>query len=501
MRQLRYSNVTKHDSLDIAIFLNGLPIFTAELKNNLTGQTAAGNAIQQYKEDRSPKEPLFAFGRCLAHFAVDPNEVYVTTRLESEKTFFLPFNKGRNGGKGNPVAYKGFATAYLWEELWARDSVLNIIHDFMQMVEVEDDKGKKTGDRRLLFPRYHQLDSVRRLLADAQEHGPGQRYLIQHSAGSGKSNSIAWLAHQLSTLFRFEEQEERRVFDTIIVITDRRVLDKQLQRTVRQTQLTEGVVQNIDKNSEQLRTALAKGKNIIVTTLQKFPHVAKDMADLTSKRFAVIIDEAHSSQSGSGTDGLKRVLAVGTLEEAEHEEDAEQGEDMEDVIVREVKTRGRLPNVSYFAFTATPKQKTLELFGVPTPIGGYEPFSLYTMRQAIEEGFILDVLQNYVTLKAYWSLLKRAETDPHYDSHKASAVLRNFVELNEHTIDKKIAIIVDHFVNQSASRIHGKAKAMIVTRSTPACCPLQTAHRQLLASTGPCLQSTRCLLWHRQGQR
>jgi type I restriction enzyme, R subunit len=459
-RQLKFSEKTEQ-SLDVVLFLNGLPIFTAELKNPLTGQTVQ-NAISQYRKDRDPREPFFVFGRCFAHFAVDPDLVYMTTHLQGAKTRFLPYNKGRNGGAGNPPSARSFATAYLWEQTWGKDSVLDLIQNFIQVVEEEDDKGKKTGKWSLVFPRYHQLDSVRRLVADCKKNGPGQHYLVQHSAGSGKSNSIAWLAHQLSSL---HDAQEQRVFDSIIIITDRRILDRQLQRTVRAFEQTLGLVENIDTTSRQLKQALEDGKTIIVTTLQKFPVIAKDMGEMPGKRFAVIIDEAHSSQSGETTKGWKSVLSVKSLENEEGEE--EEAEDLEDKINEEARKRGRLPNVSIFAFTATPKPKTMELFGVKRDDGKFEPFSLYTMRQAIEENFILDVLQNYTTYRAYWALLKKIKDDPRYERKKAYALLRSFVEHHEATVRKKVAIMVDHFINLSMNRIGGKAKAMIVCRSRP----------------------------------
>jgi len=459
VRQLRYSE-RNNNSLDLVIFLNGLPIFTAELKNPFTGQNVQ-NAVQQYRFDRDPREPLFAFGRCLAHFAVDPELVFMTSHLEGSKTRFLPFNQGRNGGAGNPPSWKGFATAYLWEQIWARGSVLNLLQHFIQEVEELDDNARKMGKKILIFPRYHQLDAVRRLVVDAHAKGPGHRYLIQHSAGSGKSNSISWLAHQLSVL---HDAQDRRVFDSIIVITDRRVLDKQLQQAVQQFEQTLGVVENIDKTSRQLKQALEDGKTIIVTTLQKFPMIVEQVGSLPGKRFAVIIDEAHSSQSGESTKSLKVILTVGSLDDANIEENGE-GEDLEDHIAEEMKKRGRLPNVSYFAFTATPKPKTLELFGTQRKDGRYEAFSLYTMRQAIEERFILDVLENYTTYKTYWSLLKKIETDPHYDRTKAALLLKSFVDRHEQTIAKKVAIMVEHFAGQVAPLIDGRAKAMIVTRS------------------------------------
>ncbi len=339
--------------------------------------------------------------------------------------------------------------------------MLNLLQHFIQEIEEQDDKGRKTGKRSLIFPRYHQLDAVRRLVADAQEQGPGQRYLIEHSAGSGKSNSISWLAHQLSVL---HDGLDRRVFDSIIVITDRRVLDKQLQQTVQQFEQTLGVVENIDKTSGQLKDALEGGKTIIVTTLQKFPVIVDQIESLKGSRFAVIIDEAHSSQSGESTKSLKTVLTIGSLDDTDIEE-SEEGEDLEDRIADVMRKRGRLPNVSYFAFTATPKPKTLELFGTRRSDGRYEAFSLYTMRQAIDEHFILDVLRNYTTYKTYWSLLKKIETDPHYDRTKATLLLKSFVDRHEQTIAKKVAIMVEHFAGQVAHQIDGKAKAMIVTRS------------------------------------
>jgi type I restriction enzyme R subunit len=466
VRQLHYSEKDKEKSLDLALFLNGIPIFIAELKNPLTGQTVE-DAIKQYKTGRDPREPFFAYGRCLAHFAVDPDLVYVTTHLAGPMTRFLPFNQGKFGGAGNPPVpptQKGYATGYLWERIWARDSVLDLVRQFIHEVEDEDERGRKTGQRFLIFPRYQQLDTVRSLVGHARQHGTGQRYLIQHSAGSGKSFTIAWLAHQLSTL---HDMADRRVFDSIVVVTDRRVLDRQLQQTMRQFEQTLGVVENIDTTSRQLKEALESGKTIIVTTLQKFPVIAKDISELPGKRFAVIVDEAHSSQSGESTKSLKSVLASTSLEEAEQEEAGAETpeEELENAILAEMENRGRLPNLSMFAFTATPKPKTLELFGTKRADGKFESFHLYSMRQAIEEGFILDVLQNYTTYKAYWRLLKTIEDDPRYDKNKAAYLLRSFVELHPHAINEKVRIMVEHFAAQVQNRIAGKAKAMIVTRS------------------------------------
>jgi type I restriction enzyme R subunit len=465
VRQVRFS--TKNENcLDLVLFLNGIPIFTGELKNPLNAQDVE-DAIRQYKTDRDPREPLLANGRCLAHFAVDPDLVYVTTKLAGQKTRFLPFNQGKFGGAGNPpvsLTRAGYATSYLWEETWTRDSVLDLVRQFIQEVEEEDETGRKTGRRFLIFPRYQQLDCVRRLIADARMRGACERYLIQHSAGSGKSFTIAWLAHQLATL---HDVQDRRVFDSIVVVTDRRVLDRQLQATMRQFEQTLGVVENIDTTSRQLKDALESGKTIIVTTLQKFPVIAKEIGELPGKRFALIVDEAHSSQSGESTKSLKEVLAAGSLEEAESEEgDAETPEEeLERTIVAEMERRGPLPNLSTFAFTATPKSKTLELFGTKHADGSFAPFHLYSMRQAIEEGFILDVLANYTTYEAYWRLLKKIEDDPRYDKKKAEYLLKSFVELHPHAIGEKVKICVEHFAAKVQGEIAGKAKAMIVTRS------------------------------------
>jgi type I restriction enzyme R subunit len=482
VRQLRYSS--KNDkSLDLAVFLNGIPIFTAELKNPLNSQDVE-DAIRQYRTDRDPREPLLAYGRCLAHFAVDPDLVYVTTKLAGQNTWFLPFNQGKFGGAGNPPVpptRAGYATAYLWEQTWARDSVLDLIRQFIHEVEEEDEKGRKTGKRSLIFPRYQQLDCVRRLVGDARSSGTGQRYLIQHSAGSGKSFTIAWLAHQLATL---HDASDRRVFDSIVVITDRRVLDRQLQTTMRQFEQTLGVVENIDTTSRQLREALEAGKTIIVTTLQKFPAMLEQIRRMEEEarkeakappeslqvyggRFALIVDEAHSSQSGESTKSLKAVLASGSLEDAEAQEAGAETpeEELESAVLAEIESRGPLPNLSTFAFTATPKPKTLELFGTRRPDGKFAPFHLYSMRQAIEERFILDVLANYTTHKAYWRLLKTVQDDPRYDKKKAEYLLKSFVELHPHAIGEKVRIMVEHFAAKVQGEITGRAKAMIVTRS------------------------------------
>jgi type I restriction enzyme R subunit len=463
IRQLYYSEKTPHKSLDLTLFLNGLPIFTAELKNPLSGQTVEA-AIKQYRTTRNPHEPLFKFGVCLSHFAVDPTLVYMTTELKGTDTYFLPFNQGYDGGAGNPVKNSdesGYPSEYLWQNIWEKDSILDLIQNFITLVEAEGEKGNKTGSKKLIFPRYHQLDTVRSLLADAQIHGTGKRYLIQHSAGSGKSNSIAWLAHGFSNL---HDANNNRVFDSVIVISDRRVIDRQLQNNLRQFQQTTGVVENIDRTGKQLKDALESGKTIIVTTLQKFSVIVDQIQALSGQKFAVIIDEAHSSQSGESRQKLSKVLSATTLEAAEKEDNSPEN-DTEDTITEAAKKRGFIKNLSYFAFTATPKKQTLELFGSQQPDGSFAPFSLYSMRQAIEERFILDVLANYTTYKSYFKILKTIETDPRYDRQKAAALLRNFVELHEHTIKQKIEIIVQHFQDHIATTLDGKAKAMIVTRS------------------------------------
>lgn len=449
VRQLRYKPGANL-SLDLALFLNGLPVFTAELKNNFSGQNAQ-HAMRQYRADRDPKAPLFKFGRCPAHFAVDPDLVYVTTHLRGEATFFLPFNKGKYGGAGNPPAHDNFATGYLWEEVWATDSLLNLLEQFIYITD-------KDGKKEMIFPRYHQLDAVRRLIADAREKGAGQHYLIQHSAGSGKSYSIAWLAHQLANL---HSARDEKVFDTVVVITDRRVLDRQLQAAIRQFEQTRGLVENIDRTSRQLQQALEDGKQIIVTTLQKFPYVVDEIGKLPGSKFAVIVDEAHSSQSGEGVKSLKATLS----DAAGDEEDGPDPPTWEDEIVESMRARKQQTNISMFAFTATPKNKTLELFGEHCPDGSFEAFSLYSMRQAIEERFILDVLENYTTYKSYWRLLKKIDEDPEYPSSKAKRLLTKYVDAHPESISKKVEIIVEHFREHVMPQIRNKAKAMIVTRS------------------------------------
>lgn len=458
-RQVKFSEADEK-SLDMGIFLNGLPIFTIELKNQISGQNIS-HAIKQYK-DREPKEPLFRFKRCLAHFAVDNNLAYVTTELAGAKTQFLPFNQGADGGAGNPPCKIGYATSYLWQEVWQKPRILDLIQRFIRVVDVLDDKGKKTDKQRQIFPRFHQLTCVRELAADAQKHGAGRRYLNQHSAGSGKTNCIAWLANSLATLHALDGKP---VFSSVIVISDRRVIDRQLQRTLTQVIETKGMLVNIAADdgmtSKDLKTALEDGKRIIVTTLQKFGVIMNSMGELPGERFAVIVDEAHSSQAGQSARAVQRVLSYS----AEDEQKDEEEKTVEDRILEELKTRGPQKNVSHFAFTATPKPETLQQFGTKHPDGTFKPFSLYTMRQAIEENFIRDVLEKYTTYDQYWSLLKKVKDDPEYDGTKAKSLLKQFVSRHERTIARKVAIIVEHFQAQVSDKLNGKAKAMIVTSS------------------------------------
>jgi type I restriction enzyme, R subunit len=458
-RQLYFSDADKK-SLDMVIFLNGLPIFTIELKNQITGQDVR-HAMTQYKKTRDPKEPLFRFKRCLAHFAVDNNLVYMTTQLKGAKTYFLPFNQGDAGGAGNPPCRTGFASSYLWESILSRPSVLDLVQRFIRVVENYDEKGKKAGTQTQIFPRYHQLSCVRELTQDAKAHGAGKRYLNQHSAGSGKTNCIAWLANSLATLHSVSGQG---VFSSVIIISDRRVIDRQLQRALSQVIATKGMLFNVASDdgmtSADLKCALEDGKRIIVTTLQKFSVIVDSMSELAGERFAVIIDEAHSSQAGESAKAVQKVLSYVSLEEADEEEMT-----TEDRILEELKHRGPLQNISYFAFTATPKPETLQQFGTKLADGTYVPSSLYTMRQAIEESFILDVLKNYTTYDQYWSLLKKVEDDPEFEGAKAKRMLKSFVSKDERTIEKKVRIMVDHFHEHVALQLSGKAKAMIVTPS------------------------------------
>lgn len=462
-RQVRF-NPESEQSLDVVLALNGLPIATAELKNPMSGQTVA-HAKRQYMYDRDPRQPIFQFKkRALVHFAVDPDLVFMTTQLKGKETFFLPLNRGDNHAAGNPDNPGGHKTAYLWEEIWQRDSMLDILARFLHLqIEERRIAGKRIRKEKMIFPRYHQLDAVRQIEADARVNGAGRNYLVQHSAGSGKSNSIGWLAHRLSSL---HTSQDEKVFHSVIVVTDRVVLDQQLQETVYQFEHKHGVVQKIDENSTQLAEALKTGVPIIITTLQKFPFVTDKIGDLPEQRYAIIVDEAHSSQSGETAADLRGVLAGQRIREEAKKEAEEQGlPDVEEEVIKAMKKRGRQPNLSFFAFTATPKYKTLEMFGVPGADGKPQPFHLYSMRQAIEEGFILDVLKSYTTYKTYFGLVKAAEEDPHVEKRKAAKALARFMTLHPHNIEQKTEVMVEHFWQSTRHKIGGKAKAMVVTSS------------------------------------
>lgn len=463
IRQLHYSTKDTDKSLDMVLFINGLPIITLELKNQLTGQSVV-NSINQYRDDRDPKEKLFKFKRVLAFFGIDTDEAVMTTKLVGSRTSFLPFNKGANEGKGNPVNPDGYKTAYMWEEIFSPQSLLELIGVFITLhkEEKEDEVGRKRIEESLIFPRYHQRDTVRRLIADSKEKGTGRNYLIQHSAGSGKSNTIAWTAHQLSEL---HNKGDQAIFDGVIVLTDRRVLDRQLSETVEQFSQVRGVVRHVESGAD-LRDALEKGERIIISTLQKFPVISNTVLKLAGKNFAIIIDEAHSSQSGESAKHVRQTLKAKDLDEAAREE-AKEPETLEDVLIREMQTRKiKNPHLSYFAFTATPKQKTLEIFGEKQEDGSFKPFSLYSMRQAIEEGFILDVLKNYTTYRAYFELLRKfKDWDPEFEKKAAQRLLLGYVDKHQHAIEQKTKIMVEHFHAQVAHLIKGQAKAMIVTKS------------------------------------
>lgn len=468
-RQLHYS-VLNENSIDIVLFMNGIPIVSMELKCQFTGQDTS-NAIQQYKFDRASKDTIFAFKeRVLVHFAVDLANVYMTTRLEGDKTYFLPFNQGSNGaghvgGKGNPTNQDGYDTAYLWENVLCKDRLLEIIQKYLHLETKRDSKTGEILSERMIFPRYHQLDVVTKLLADVKENGAGRNYLIQHSAGSGKSNSIAWLAHRLSGL---HDNNDEKIFQSVVIVTDRRVLDSQLQNTVYQFDHVEGVVVKIDKNAKQLKEAIENGAGIIITTLQKFPVIYKEV-NATNKRFAIIVDEAHSSQTGDAAKKLKRALAdteeiLKEYAEMEAQEEATRKDD-EDRMLDELAAQGHQDNLSFFAFTATPKGKTLNMFGWKDEEGIYHPFHIYSMRQAIEEHFILDVLRNYMTYNMYYKIIKSIPDDPELDTTAGVKAIQKYETLHPHNISQKTAIMLEHFRNVTMHKLNGKAKAMVVTAS------------------------------------
>jgi len=471
-RQLHFSSKRPNDSLDVTLSVNGVPIATLELKNPLSGQTAA-DAIRQYRHDRDHREKVFEFKkRTLVHFAVDTEEVHMTTRLAGSATHFLPFNRGRDGGAGNPPDPEGrnYRTAYLWEEVLERHSLLDLLARFLhlQIEEKRTDNGKKVKKETMIFPRYHQLNAVRGLVGAAAAEGTGHNYLVEHSAGSGKSNTIGWLAHRLSNLHNTADE---RVFDSVIVVTDRIVLDQQLQNTIYQFDHRQGVVEKIDENSRQLAEALENAVPIIITTLQKFPFVSQQLlriaeergeerSHLPTRKCAVIIDEAHSSQSGETATELKEVLGGEELRKKAKELANEEGHLDLERLYRSVAKRGQQPNLSFFAFTATPKHKTLKVFGRKGA-----SFSKYTMRQAIEEGFIEDVLKNYVSYRTYYKLLKACDDDPNVERKKAARALSRYTRLHPHNISQKTTVMVEHFQNFSRHKIGGQAKAMVVTGS------------------------------------
>ncbi|EON77692.1 Type I restriction-modification system, restriction subunit R [Lunatimonas lonarensis] len=461
IRQLKYSK-NNENSIDLVFFVNGIPVITMELKNALTGQNHL-HSIKQYIEDRDPNEKLFEFKRCLVHFAVGTEKVFMTTRLAGKSTFFLPFNKALINE--NP---DGYPTSYLWEDVLTKDSLLDLIQNY---INLQDNKEKfydpKTRTLRekskeiLIFPRFHQRRAVQKLLKDVTEKGVGQKYLIQHSAGSGKSNTISWLAHRLSDFYQ-RSDDAKALFSGVIVVTDRKVLDRQIQDNIRQFEQTPGTVAYIDdsKTSQDLKAAIEDGKRVIVTTLQKFPVISEFISQNKSKTYAVIIDEAHSSQSGESARHLRKALS---LEESEEKDVLEKN--IDEIIEEEIKRKGDQSNISFFAFTATPKPKTLEIFGTEKN-GQRVPFDVYTMEQAIKEGFILDVLKNYVSWRRYYKLVRREHIpDKEYETRKTVRLLSSYVDLQDHAIERKTRIMLEHFVSKTQNEIQGKARAMLVTRS------------------------------------
>jgi type I restriction enzyme R subunit len=477
-RQLAYSMDESRRALDLGLFINGLPIATFELKNSLTKQTV-DDAVEQYRRDRNPRERLFEFGRCVVHFAVDDSEVRMCPELKGKASWFLPFNKGFQDGAGNPPNPFGLKTDYLWKEILTPSGLTNILENYAQIVEEKDAKtGRKK--RRQVWPRYHQLDLVRHALEDVRNHGAGKRYLIQHSAGSGKSNSIAWLSHQLIGLRR----NDKDVFDSVIVVTDRRILDDQIQKTIKQFMQVGATVGHAEKSGD-LRKFIEEGKKIIVSTVQKFPFILDELATEASRSFAIVIDEAHSSQGGKTSAAMSQALA----------NDDDNGADPEDTVnealEKRMAARKMLKNASYFAFTATPKNKTLEMFGIPLPPDGegkikHRPFHSYTMKQAVEERFILDVLRAYTPVNSYYKLIKKTDDDPEFDTKKANKKLRKYVESHDHAIRLKAEIMVDHFHEQviAAGKIGGQARAMVVCSGIERAIQYFRAFKSYLAFSG-----------------
>jgi len=478
-RQVCYNLDNPREEIDMVVFINGIPVVTMELKNAWTGQTAAVQGIKQYKTDRDPRQPLLSFGRCIVHFAVDTDEVYMTTKLAGNSTFFLPFNKGNNDGKGNPPNPNGHRTEYLWNEVLTKESLANIIQHFVRF------DGKSTdplAKRTLFFPRYHQMYVVRELIKDVSTNGVGNTYLIQHSAGSGKSNSITWGAYQLIEAYPENENvkgargKDVPLFDTVIVVTDRRILDKQLRDNIKEFSEVKNIVAPAF-SSKDLREGLEQGKKIIITTIQKFPFIVDGISDLSDKRFAVIIDEAHSSQSGTAAGKMNQAMGVNNDEGSV---------DGQDKILEAMKSRKMKGNASYFAFTATPKNATLERFGTKNEEGKFNPFHLYSMKQAIEEGFILDVLANYTTYKSYYEIEKSIQENPLFDTKKAQKKLRAFVERDKRTIATKAEIMLEYFISNvvNKKKLKGKAKAMVITQNIPSAIRYYQAIQKILKDKG-----------------
>jgi len=483
VRQLHYSLQNKN-SIDMVIFLNGIPIITMELKNQLTGQDIT-NSQRQYIDNRSPKETLLRFKRCLVHFCVDNDKVSMTTRLDGDKTRFFPYNKGIT----NPPVEGDYSSEYLWNDILARDSLLEIIEHF---VLISKEKNKVWDSYKgmvvekesevMIFPRYHQLELLRKLKTTIKREGVGNNYLVQHTTGSGKSYSIGWLSHLLVSLYQ-SETDTQRVFDTIIIVTDRKVLDKQIQQTVSKLEQTIGVVNPVDVDSKQLMEYLQKGKDIIITTVQKFPVISETISKLKSKTFGVIIDEVHSSQSGETSKHLKKSLSK-SIHLGDDETDDEEVFDLEDRIREEILSRGKQPHISFFGFSGTPKNKTLELFGRQSDDGKFYPFHSYSMKQSIHEGFTLDVLKNYTTYKRYFKVVKTSEEDKELPEGKVKRELVRFVDSHPKTISEKVSIILDHFVNNTSKTVSGKGRGMVVVRSRKHCVLFHEEMKQQMKDRG-----------------
>jgi len=507
-RQVAFTSVMKRPDgknrrceIDVTLAVNGIPVVTAELKNPLTGQRAA-DAMRQYESERDGRDLLFAFKkRALVHFAVDPDEAWMTTRLSGRETGFLPFNRGNDHRAGNPPVKDNWKTHYLWDEVLQADSLLEILQRFMHLevkeTRVQSEKGVRTVRKQtMIFPRYHQLDSVRRLVAHARANGAGRNYLVQHSAGSGKSNSIAWLAHRLASL---HDENDEKVFHSVIVVTDRRVLDQQLQSTIYQFEHKTGVVEKIEEDTQQLAKALSLGTPIVITTIQKFPFISQALStlekkgsaveiDTQGKRYAVIVDEAHSSQSGETATALRGMLNKEGIEAAiaaqlSDEEDDDLSDEARAAVLRDALKRARQPNLSFFAFTATPKFKTKALFDEPGPSGA-SPFHEYTLRQAIEEGFVMDVLQNYTTYKRFFGLIKQVENDPDVPRRRAAKALTRYLELHPVNIEQVVCVIVEHFRLHVMHELGGRAKAMVVTGSRLAAVKYKLAFDRYIGDQG-----------------